>query len=100
VRIRVERSGGFAGIQCFNEIDTKDLPSPLIRTAKKIIEDKKISSLPIKSFPRGAADHYMYKISIHDGTNLRVIECNQYDIKDELKSLVKYIERNSKPKTY
>jgi len=96
VRIRVERSGGLAGIAISNEMDAKDLPSALIRTAKKIIEDKKVSSLPMKSSPRGAADHYTYKISIQDGTNQNVIECNQYNIEDDLKSLVNYIEKNSK----
>jgi len=99
VRIRVERSGGLAGIAISNEMDAKDLPSALIRTAKKIIEDKKVSSLPMKSSPRGAADHYTYKISIQDGRNQRVIECNQYNIEDDLKSLVNYIERNSKRRT-
>ena len=96
MKIRIERSGGFAGIPLFNEMDTKELPSPLVHIAKKIIETKKISSVPLKSNPKGSADHYTYKISIQDGTNLRVIECNQYGIKDDLKSLVNYIERNSK----
>jgi hypothetical protein len=98
VRIRVERSGGFAGIQTSNEMDGKDLPSGLTRTAKKIMEDKRAPSLSITSPPRGAADHYTYKISIQDGRSQRVIECNQYNIQDDLKSLVNYIERNSKRK--
>ena len=96
MRIRVERSGGFAGIPISNEIDGKDLPSGLTRTAKKIMEDKSVPSVSIKSSPRGAADHYSYKISIQDGRNQRVIECSQYNIEDDLKSLVNYIERNSK----
>jgi emfourin len=96
VRITVERSGGFAGIPICNEIDGKDLPSGLARTAKKMMEDKSVPSLAIKSSPRGAADHYTYKILIQDGRNQRVIECNQYNIEDDLKSLVNYIERNSK----
>jgi hypothetical protein len=96
VKIRVERSGGFAGIPISNEMDAKDLPSVLIRTAKKIVEDKNVSSLSMKPSPKGAADHYTYKISIQDGMNLRVMECNEHNIQDDLKSLVKYIERNSK----
>ena len=98
MKIRIERSGGFAGIPLFNEMDIKELPPSLVHIAEKIIETKKISSLSKKSRPKGSADHYNYKISIQDGTNLRVIECNQYDIKDDLKSLVKYVEGNSKQK--
>jgi hypothetical protein len=99
VKIRVERSGGMAGIPISNEMDAKDLPAPLRSTANKIIERKDVSSLSMKSSPRGAADHYIYKISIQDGMNQKVIECNQYNIQDDLKSLVKYIEGNSKRKT-
>ena len=98
MRIRVERSGGFAGIPFKTEIDEKDLPSTQLRTAKKIIEDKKVASLSMKSSPAGAADHYNYKISVQDGMNQKVIECNQYNIQADLKSLVKYIEKNSNPK--
>jgi len=94
VRIKVERSGGFTGIPISNEMDTRDLPSTLLSTAKKIIEEKKASSLSSKSAPKGAADHYSYKISIQDGAEQSVIECNQYNISDDLKSLIKYVEKN------
>jgi Emfourin len=94
LKIRVERSGGLAGIPISNEMDEKDLPSALIRTAKKIMEKTKSYSLPSKSTPRGAADHYSYKISIMDGAIKRVIECNQYDLHDDLRSLIKYVEKH------
>lgn len=94
--IKVERSGGLTGIPLSREMDIKDLPSALITTAKKIMADQKSSPLSMKSTPRGAADHYTYKILIQDGMNQRVIECSQYNIQDDLKSLVKYVERNSK----
>jgi emfourin len=93
MRIRVERTGGLAGIQVSNEIDADGLPSGLLQTARKIMEDKKPFSL--KSAPKGSADHYIYKISVLDGDSQTVIECNQYNIKDDLKSLIRYIERYS-----
>jgi hypothetical protein len=70
----------------------------LVSAVKKIIIDKKSFSLSLKSTPRGAADHFTYKISIQDGANKSVIECNQYNIQDDLKMLIKYLEKNSKPK--
>jgi Emfourin len=96
VIIKVERSGGFTGIPLSNEVDAKDLPPALVTTAKKIMINTKSSSSPPKSTPRGAADHYTYKISIQDGVNRRVIECNQHTIQDDLKLLIKYVEKNSK----
>lgn len=98
MKIKVERSGGFAGIPLFNEMDEKDIPSSLVHSAKRIIETGKVSPGAAKSRQKGAADKYIYKISVQDGTSLKFIECNQDDIKDDLKSLVKYIERNSKQK--
>ena len=91
--IKVERSGGFAGIPVSNEIDAKILPTALVTKLNKIMKDKNSSTLPIKDTPRGAADHYTYKISIQDGVNLKVIECNQFNIEDDLKSLVKFVEK-------
>ena len=100
MRIRIERTGGFAGIPISNEIDANDLPSGLLQTARKIMQDKKTLSLSSKSSPKGSADHYTYKISMQDGTNRSVIECNQYNIEDDLKSLVKYIEKNTKKRIH
>jgi hypothetical protein len=93
--IKVQRSGGFTGIEISKEMDVEDLPSELIATTRKIMEDKE-PSLKFQPPPKGAADHYNYKISIQDGVKQKVLECNQYNIQDDLKSLIRYIERNSK----
>jgi hypothetical protein len=94
LRIRIERSGGITGIAISNEMNSKDLPPPLMLTAKKIMS--KSYSLPLKLTPRGAADHFTYKISISDGANHKTVKCDQFSIEDDLKSLVRYIEKNSK----
>jgi len=98
VRIRVERSGGFAGIPIANEIDSKNLPSTLLIKLNKFMENAKSPKLPLTATPRGAADHFTYKILVKDGAKETVIECNQYSLEDDLKSLVKYVERNSEKK--
>ena len=72
------------------------MPPALRRAAKKIVEDNKVPPLLMRPPPKGAADYYTYKISIEDGKNQNVIECNQYNIQDDLKSLITYIENNSK----
>jgi hypothetical protein len=96
MRIRVERTGGLTGIQISNEMDANGLPSGLLQTARKIMEDKK--SFSLKSAPKGSADHYTYKISVLDGDSQTVIECNQFNLGDDLRSLVRYVEKNSKPR--
>ena len=96
--IKVERSGGFAGISISNQIDSKDLPSTLVIKLNKIMQITKADSLSSGGTPKGAADHFTYKISVKDGESERVIECNQYDLQDDLKSIVRYVEGSSKKK--
>jgi hypothetical protein len=43
----------------------------------------------------GRPDRYTYRISIEEGGDEKVIECDEYDIANDVKSLVKYIEKNS-----
>jgi Emfourin len=77
VKIRVERSGGLTGLPMTKELDAKDLPPTLVSIIRKNMLNGKSFLLSSKSIPRGAADHYSYKISIQDGVNQSVIECNQ-----------------------
>jgi hypothetical protein len=94
--IKVERSGGLTGIPLTKMIDTKDLPPTLVTTVKKIMVNAKSLLLPLNTRPRGAADDFTYKILIQDGIKESVIECNEYNIHNDLKSLIRYIERNTK----
>lgn len=94
----MERSGGLTGIPLSREMNIEELPSKLVNVVKKNIINKKSSSVPLKSTPKGAGDYYNYRISIQDGENQKIIECNEYDIQGDLKSLVKYIEKRSNTK--
>lgn len=93
--IKIERSGGLAAIPKLIEIDSKNLPPQVVAKVREIMEAKTIPR-SMKIRPLGSADHYNFKISIHDGEKLKIIECNQYELQDELKSLVNYIDKNSK----
>jgi hypothetical protein len=94
VIIRIERSGGLAGLSVSKKMDSKDLPATLILKARKIMMDRKLSELPLKSMTKDGADYYSYKIWIQDGDERKVIECNEFNIGDDLKSIVKYVEKS------
>ena len=75
------------------EINTDNLPSDFKDTVKNILTKKvKATHSPV---PRRAADHLNYKIMIEDGNNSHVIESNQYDADEKLKSLISYVEKKS-----
>lgn len=95
MKIKIERSGGIAGIVTSKEVDTNTLPSSVGDAVRSILKSK-MSGPPRSSVPRGAGDHFNYRITIHDGTNDKVIECNEYNIKNDLKDIIRYVETYSK----
>ncbi|HKQ21321.1 MAG TPA: protealysin inhibitor emfourin [Nitrososphaeraceae archaeon] len=95
MKIRIERSGGLAGININNELDIQDLPPTLSTKLKRILLLAKSNSLKLKNVPTGAADQYHYKIIIKERELETVIECNQFNMGEDLRSLLKYIEKNS-----
>lgn len=94
--IKVERYGGFAGITTSEQIEIKSLPSSLDTTVKELLDQPKSSRQ--KSPPKGAADYYTYTITIQDGNFSNTIKCNEGDIKEDTKKLIKYVEKESKKK--
>lgn len=96
MRIRVERSGGVAGLSASNEIDVDDLPSSLVAIVRQITENSQVPSSSPKKVPKGAADYYHYKITITARSRKRVLEYDQLNLDDNLKSLIGYVEKNKK----
>jgi hypothetical protein len=92
--IKIERSGGLTGIRLCKVLDTTKLPSSLQNKLTKMTESPRHSTL--KNVAAGASDHYVYKISIVDGSKQKTIECTEYDLSDDIKTLIKYAEKTSK----
>lgn len=95
MKIKIEQSGGFAGISSTNEIDADKLPSSLEGTVRGLLDTKKLPLTKGLKQPKGAADHLNYKITIRNKKQDHVIEFNEFDMDSSLKSLIKYIQNNS-----
>ena len=96
VKIKIERSGGFAGISSTHEMDADKLPPMLDETVRKLLDENKTSVTKGLKRPRRAADYLDYKITLQDGKNDHVIKCNELEMDSSLKSLISYIQKNSK----
>jgi hypothetical protein len=94
VKIRIERSGGLSGISRIYEINTDNIPPALETTANEIMDNVRHEPR-FKSVSPGAADYYGYKIIITKGADQKIYECDQYNLDDKIKSLIKYVEKNS-----
>jgi hypothetical protein len=95
MKIKIEHSGGFAGISSSTEMKADKLPSELKGTVKDLLNSTKLPQPRTLGSPKGAADHLSYKITISDGKEDHVIECNEYEMNSRMKSLVRYIQKNS-----
>lgn len=96
MKIRIERSGGFAGMSSSNELDSDMLPPSIESTVRELLEKKKLPRAKGLGRRIGSADYLSYKISIHDGNKQHVIQCNELEMDSNVKSLVNYIKKNSK----
>lgn len=96
MKIKLERSGGFAGITSSNEMDNDKLPPSLQSTVKDLLDKKKLTLAKDLGRPKGAADYLNYTITIQDGKKEHVIECNEFDMDSTVKSLVSFIQKQSK----
>ena len=96
MKIKLERSGGFAGIALFNEVDADKLPPSLRITVKELLDKKKLSRPKGLGRPVGAADYLNYKITIQDGKKNHVFEFNELDMDSSMKSLVSFVQKKSK----
>jgi hypothetical protein len=87
--ITVERSGGIAGIQSSSRAEVETLPPQMANTVQELLD-----STPIKTKGSvGAADYYNYKITIQDGKHRRIINCGENDISENIKNLIRFIEK-------
>ena len=96
MKIKIERSGGFAGITSSNELDSDKLPPSLQSTVKDLLDKKKLSLTKDLGRPKGGADYLNYTITIQDGKKDKVIECNEFDMDSTVKTLVNFVQKNSK----
>ena len=92
MKIIIERSGGLTGIVVSHEMEIKDLPQSMVN---KNSGDTLTTTSPITEnviAKKEIADHFNYRVTFKDGTQNKVVECNQYDIKDNIKDVIRYVE--------
>ena len=95
LKIKVERSGGFAGISSSTEMDVDKLPASIEGTVRELLDERKLSSMKDPGRRKGAADYLNYKITIQNGNKNHVIDCSELAMDDNIKSLVSYLQKNS-----
>jgi hypothetical protein len=96
MKVKIERSGGLAGLSSIKEKEEKDLPNSLADTARKLLDPARMPNITALKKTKGAADYFTYRITITNGQEHHVIDCNEFNMDGHIKSLVRYILNNSK----
>lgn len=82
-----------------NEIDSDKLPHSLESTIMELLDPRKLLITKGLKQPKGAADYFSYKITIRKGNKDHIIECNEIQMNDSIKSLVSYVQKKSEKKS-
>jgi len=92
--IRVERSGGFAGLTVHSRIDTDDLDPSERQELTDLVESSGFleSSLPSRSDQPGH-DRFHYSITIEYHEEQRTVELDESEIPDDWQSLIQFINQ-------
>jgi hypothetical protein len=98
VKIRIKRSGGFAGISTSSKIDSNDLPPKMLNTIGELMTNSKSAKLLNTVSQKGVADDYQYLIEIKNGVRTKTIKCSQFNVGNDLRSVIKYIEQFNREK--
>lgn len=95
MKIKIERSGGFAGISSSCELDADMLPPSFEGTIQELLDHRRPPLTIGSNQLKVASDYFNYKITIRNGKKACVIECNELQMDSGMKSLVNYVQRNS-----
>ena len=93
MRIRFERSGGFANISSTVEIDTSTLAVIKAKQVQKLLEKVHFFDHPARALGSPQArDEYQYQLTITDGTRTHTIETCDTALSPTLASLIEWLE--------
>ena len=95
MKIEIERSGGFSGINKKIKFDTNNLPEKMATDLDNCIFSVPTPRSAYKSVKRTSADSFSYKISVRKGEKLRTIEFNELEGDDKLRTIIDYILKHN-----
>jgi len=88
MRIRLERTGGFAGMRREVALDTETLPSDEARKLQEMVNAAGFFNLPEKfPLPERGADYFVYRLAIEAEGKKHTVEISEPAATPELRSL-------------
>ncbi len=92
MRVRFERSGGFAGITLGSDFDSAEMPADQTAELTRLVSDARFFELPAAITPeKPGADRFQYSISVDDGAQKHCVEFEQGSAPEYLQPLVQWL---------
>jgi len=105
MRIKFERSGGFAGLTLSKEIDVSKLKPADAKKVEGLIHSSQFFKLPKKPMTAAAAkrsvaqpDRFQYKLTIEDDDKKHTVIASDQNLPADLKPLVEFLSAAAKEK--
>lgn len=94
MRIRFERSGGFAGLVQAVTVDTASLPEGEARALEELVQGARLAELPTaRPAPARGADRLCYRLTVEAEGRRQEIEVCEPDVPDRLQPLLRQLAK-------
>ena len=91
MRIRFERTGGFANIPLRAEIDTANMPPERAQQLERLIENARPFDQPSQSSAAVVPDDLQYQVTFEDAERSQTINTSDSAAPDDLKLLFDFL---------
>ncbi len=99
MKINIERSGGFAGLNNTFSADESELASSQVDQIKALLKNSKSFDPTSSPLPKkGAADYFTYKITIQDDDQTHTVNTTDVTMPPELRTIVDLVLKKSNKK--
>ena len=90
--IRLERSGGFAGMRKSYAIDTESLPQEEAGKLHELVNAADFFNLPAKfPAPKRGADYFQYRMTVEMEGKKHTVDVSDPEVPDKLRPLIQLI---------
>jgi hypothetical protein len=92
MRIRFERTGGFAGLQLSGEVDSEKLSAAQAKEFKRLVEGARLFDQSRTPGPAPQTpDQFQYDLTIEDDDRAHTIQTTDTGASDELRALIDWL---------
>jgi len=97
MRVRLERSGGFAGINRASSVSTDQIPAEEARRVAALVEASGFFELPsvIRSTEPGA-DQFQYKITVESEHGTHTVQVDEAAVPPSLQPVLSWIKNSAR----